>query len=202
MGRYYWSKKQEADNLKKISVYFLKKHGYLDWGWHSGTITWSLWNGEITASVDIQSCVSGREQYIRFIYSQTDRYTGEQNDLDYKIPLTTTPCYFSGKRYWFICPWYTNGNYCGRRVGVLYLGGKYFACRHCYNLTYKSRNLSGVYKIAGSTISFPELDRLKSEVKRSYYAGKITRKYKRYLEKQKKAFFQLQVTAESLDRKS
>jgi hypothetical protein len=28
---------------------------------------------------------------------------------------------------------------CGRRVAVLYMGGEYFACRHCYNLAYKSQ---------------------------------------------------------------
>lgn len=201
MGRYYWSKKEEADGLKQVSVSFLKKHGYFDYGWHSGTITWSR-NGEETGNISIQSSITENEQHVRFIYTQTNRYTGEQNDFDYKIPLTTTPCYFGGKRYWFTCPWCTNGVYCGRCVGVLYLGGKYFACRHCYNLTYKSKNLSGVYKIAGRTISFPELARLRDEVKRDYYAGKMTRKYKRYLEKQKKAFFQLQVIAESFGRKS
>jgi hypothetical protein len=42
---------------------------------------------------------------------------------------------------------------CGRRVGKLYLppGGKYFGCRHCYNLTYTSSNEShehdGLYRI-------------------------------------------------------
>ena len=30
---------------------------------------------------------------------------------------------------------------CGQRVVKLY-GGRYFLCRHCYNLTYPSRNVS------------------------------------------------------------
>ncbi|MCA9947859.1 MAG: hypothetical protein KC449_30465, partial [Anaerolineales bacterium] len=49
-------------------------------------------------------------------------------------------CNFGGHRYWFICPLTANGRYCGRRVGKLYLapGSRYFACRHCQNLTYRS----------------------------------------------------------------
>lgn len=199
MGRYYWSKKTEADSLKQVSISFLKEHGYLNQGWRSGTINWSR-NGENTGSISIQSSIDEHEQYIKFIYTQTDRDTGEKKDFDYKISLTTSPCYFGGKRYWFICPWYANGVYCGRRVDVLYLGDKYFACRHCYNLTYNSRNLGGISKVAGQVISEPELERLEAEAKRKYYAGKMTRRYKRYIKKQEKNLFQLKVMALGLDR--
>lgn len=199
MGRYYWSKKEEADGLKQVSVAFLRKHGYFNGGWHSGTITWSR-HGEKAGSMSVQSSIDESEQYIKFIYTQTDNNTGGKKDFDYKIPLTTTPCYFGGKRYWFICPLSVNGRYCGRRVGVLYKAGDYFGCRHCYDLTYNSRNRSGIFKTAGQTISIPELERLENEVKRKYYAGNMTRKYKRYLKKQRKALFQLQVIAEGLGR--
>jgi hypothetical protein len=33
-----------------------------------------------------------------------------------------------------------NGRHCGRRVGKLFLGGKYFLCRHCYNVAYTSQS--------------------------------------------------------------
>lgn len=199
MGRYYWSKKEEADSLKQVSVVFLNKYGYFSSGWKSGTITWSR-NREKTGNISIQSSIDVYEQYIRFIYTQTDNYSGEKTDLDYKIPLTTTPCYFGGKRYWFACPWYASGRYCGRRVGVLYLSGKCFACRHCNNLTYNSRNLSGFSKIAGQVISEPYLEELRQQIKRESYAGKMTRKFKRYLKKQRKAFFQLQTIVGGLDK--
>ena len=84
MGRYYWSKKEEADGLKQVSVSFIRKHGYLNEGWHSGTITWSR-NGEETGNISVQSSIGESEQYVRFIYTQTDRYTEEKNDFDYKI---------------------------------------------------------------------------------------------------------------------
>lgn len=198
MGRYYYSKREEADSLKKIGTAFLKKHGYFNNGWKFGNISWSR-NGEKTGNISIQACIDEDEQYVRCVYTQTERSSGIKTDLDYKIPLTTTPCYFGGKRYWFKCPWYANGVYCGKRVGVLYLSNKYFACRHCNNLSYNSRNLSGFSKAAGQVISEPELEELRQQVKTEYYAGKMTRRYKRYLKKQRKAFRQLQIVAMGLD---
>ncbi len=76
---------------------------------------------------------------------------------------------------------------------MLYKAGDYFGCRHCYNLTYNSRNLGGISKLAGQVISFPELERFENEVKRKYYAGEMTRKYKRLLKKQEKSLYQLKV---------
>ena len=190
MGRSLYSNRQEADYLKQVNVSFLKKHGYFNYGWRSGTVTWSR-QGEQTGNISIQSCIYENEKYIRFIYIQTDNYSGEKKDFDYKIPLTNTSCHFGGKRFWFKCPWYANGVYCGKRIGVLYKGGDYFACRHCYNLTYSSRKLSGASKIAGQVVSIPELEKLEKEAKTKFYAGKMTRKYKRYIKKQDKSHFQL-----------
>lgn len=197
MGRYYWNNKQEADSLKQVSVSFFRKHNYFNRGWKSGTVTFSR-NGEETGNISVHSSVNESEQYMRFIYTQTDRDTGEKKDLDYKIPLTTTPCNYGGVRYWFTCPWYVSDKYCGRRVGVLYLDGKHFACRHCHNLTYNSRNLSGISKVAGQVISAPELDKLESEIKRKYYAGKMTRKYKLFQKKGSKFTRQMMIVSRGL----
>lgn len=57
-------------------------------------------------------------------------WRGEQ--VTQEVSFDWTPCNYGGHRPWLICM------NCGRRVAVLYLGGKYFACRHCYNLTYTS----------------------------------------------------------------
>lgn len=189
MGRYYWSKKEEADSLKKIQIWWLKKQGYLN-GWASGTMSWTSGFSDNKSSVGVEISTHSDEPYLRIHYTQTAQ-DGTKQDFDYKIPLTTTPCHFGGCRLWFVCPWYANGKYCGRRVGVLYLGNKYFACRHCYNLTYNSRNLSGFLKMAGQVISIPELEGLEKEVKRRYYAGKMTRKYKMYQKKETKSLKQM-----------
>ncbi len=46
-----------------------------------------------------------------------------------------------GVRWWFICPLIKNSTPCRRRVGKLYIPPryKYFGCRHCYELSYRSR---------------------------------------------------------------
>lgn len=60
---------------------------------------------------------------------------GEVEKQNYPVRLQTTHCHYGGERYWFICP----AEGCGRRVAILYLGDKIFACRHCYQLAYKSQ---------------------------------------------------------------
>jgi hypothetical protein len=59
----------------------------------------------------------------------------EWEDVKEPVPLEWTPCNFGGERPWFICPRVA----CGRRVAILYGPGKYFLCRHCYELRYASQ---------------------------------------------------------------
>lgn len=177
MARYYSSKKGEADGLKKISVFFLRKHDYFC-GWKPGTITWTNGFTENKSSVDIAVSTTAGERYLKLKYTQT-AYDGERKDFDYKVWLTDTRCHFGGKRYWFICPLSVNGNYCGRRVAVLYLGGGYFGCRHCYNLTYESRNESRGAKfelLFKAITERDKIDKLKEEIKRNSYRGRPTKK--------------------------
>lgn len=138
MGRY--SFRDTVEDCLSIGIPWLSKHGYLC-GFMSGGIEWKR-QGEVTATIDIQvSVVGGWEgKHVRFQYIQTDSQTREKTEFDYKADLTTTPCNYGGVRYWFVCPLIVNGRPCGRRVANLYLppGGKYFGCRHCYDLTYRS----------------------------------------------------------------
>lgn len=181
MGRWSYSNKTEADDLKKIGVWFLKKHDYFC-GWRAGTITWTSGWSENKSSVGIEVSTLNNENYLRIHYTQTDNSSGEKKDFDYKIPLTTTPCRYGGKRYWFICPWYKNGIYCGRRVGVLYKDGDYFACRHCYNLTYNSRKQNASYRHHPffSIITIDQkIEKLEEKIKTPYYRGRPTKKQRR-----------------------
>ena len=41
-----------------------------------------------------------------------------------------------------MCP----GTGCGRRVAILYGPGKYFLCRHCYDLRYESQRENKIYR--------------------------------------------------------
>jgi hypothetical protein len=109
----------------------------------SGALHWTdAHTGEERASLgyEVNATMTGLPPYVRLHYSLTR--SGE--NLDYKVLLGTTRPRFGGLRWWFICPLIANGRKCGRRVGKLYLppGGKYYGCRHCYDLTYRSAQAS------------------------------------------------------------
>lgn len=169
--------KTEADSLKKIEIWWLKKHGYLI-GWKGGSIRWTHRPSGYESSVGIGVSTFGEDQSIRIYYTQTEE-DGTKKDFDYKIPLTTTPCYLGGYRYWFNCPWYANKIYCGKRVGVLYKGGDYFACRHCYNLSYASRNQSRSPLFSAFDLCFEgdEIAEKQANLRVKNWKGTPTKKY-------------------------
>jgi hypothetical protein len=74
--------------------------------------------------------------YVRLYYT----FTRTQEHMDYTIRLQTTGLYVGGLRWWFTCPLLKSGSRCNHRVSKLYLpsGGRYYGCRHCYDLTYQS----------------------------------------------------------------
>jgi len=138
MGRWEYSNRRTVEQCKSISTKFFKDKGYLcsneERSCH-GSIFWSHNGRSIGFGV---STFKGNE-YINLKYTITDKSTNQKTEIDYNAKLTWTPCNFGGRRWWFICPLVVNGQICSRRVGVLYLAsGKYFGCRHCYNLTYES----------------------------------------------------------------
>lgn len=175
--------KTVADNLYKLEIWWLKKYGYLD-GYRSGKIIWKYDYEEHGDNIGITSSVDGGDsKYLTLSYTQTD-HDGNKENLDYQVRLTTTPCNFGGYRYWFICPLSKNGITCNKRVGVLYLGDKYFGCRHCYDLTYdsKNRNRRSMHApLFQAMYDSKKADELRKQIKRCFYNGKPTRKFKRFL---------------------
>ncbi len=175
--------KIETGQCVRLSIFTLAKHRYFLDGYKSyrGT-TLSFINNFTGHESHIGAVISLMDGYEMLIldYSATLN-TGEIKDVESIFPLVTTPCNLGGVRYWFICSHENNGQRCGRRVGVLYMKGHEFACRHCHDLTYNSRKLSGRYKAAGNIISIPDLEAAEAKAKRMYYAGKLTRNYRRYL---------------------
>jgi hypothetical protein len=101
---------------------------------------WTWWNartGEQTSSIDYEVDTTDMAcPWVRLSYT----VTASQAKIDYRIRLQTTHLHFGGTRWWFTCPLVVHGRVCARRVGKLYLppGGRYFACRRCYELTYTS----------------------------------------------------------------
>ncbi len=178
--------KQEAEWSNGLSIFFLKKNGYLpkDGGYRSGVINWS-YNGENKNSIGLIANIGeDKDNYIKLQYTHTSNWTGEKESMDYRVELTTTPCNYGGKRYWFICPLSKNERYCGRRVGVLFSIGKWFGCRHCGEICYAVQLQSGNFRIG--SVSEPDVEKAYNEIKRFYYNGKLTRRHKRYLRLRKK----------------
>jgi hypothetical protein len=173
-------KKSEVDWCKKIEIWWLLRDIKEKNGYKYTTISWGD-NGS-RGSISVQVSVCNEEKYARFIYTQTDNNTGTKENFDYKVPIIETPCHFGNTRYWFKCPLYKNGQYCGRRIGVLYKDGDWFGCRHCYNLSYSSQNENKKYKY------YPlfrlmdlemKMEKLYKKAKRKTYGGKLTKKWKK-----------------------
>lgn len=172
--------RQEAEWSNRLSVNFLKKHRYLESGWRYGGIKWTYGLSGNESSIGFNVNIGGDEgDNIKLQYTHTSRDTGEKESMDFKIELTTTPCNYGGKRYWFICPLSKNGQYCGRRVGVLFSIGKWFGCRHCGDIAYAAQMKGGKWR--GSSVCLPDIEKAEKEVKRFYYNGRPTRKYRRVI---------------------
>ena len=83
------------------------------------------------------------------------------------VRLEMTPTQFGGRRWWFTCPLIVGRVACRRRVGKLYLppGGRYFGCRNCHNLTYRSaQEAHQAERLAGRLGLDPELAQLFSKL--------------------------------------
>lgn len=172
-----------VEDCRKVETWWLKKYQYLN-GFKWGGIEWTNGYSGVKNSINIQ--VDTNDLYIRFMYTKTDYYTDEKTDMDYRFNLTTTQCNYGGVRYWFICGLYSDGRYCGRRVGVLYKppNGKWFGCHHCWDLSYDERqkNRGGKYGALFRTLDIgAKADKLEEGIKRRFWRGRPTRKYRRLL---------------------
>ncbi len=135
-GRWTWhSKKATVENCLVLPVD--KQVIYA--GLHtSGIFTWrNTATGEEHSSIGYElNTLDPCAAWLR-LSSKLSR-TGEE--VNYTIDLTSTSPHFGGIRWWFLCPLAVNGRPCHRRVGKLYLppGARYFGCRTCHRLTYRS----------------------------------------------------------------
>jgi hypothetical protein len=137
---YRFDKKTTADECQSVDVRYLHREGLLTPG-HWFSLRWSRANRE-TGS--IRCTVMGNEKAERVILTYRHRSgpSGEWKEVREPVELAWTACNFGRERPWFICP----GSGCGRRVALLYGPGRYFLCRHCYDLVYESQRENGVYR--------------------------------------------------------
>jgi hypothetical protein len=151
-NRYRFDKKTTTDECRSLDVRKFHREGLLK----SGTsFSWRWWRaGRKVAFI-------GTLVYQdKLVLSYRSKLGGEWEDVKEPVSLEWTPCNFGGERPWFVCPGVVNGKRCGRRVAILYGPGKYFLCRHCYDLRYESqredkkdRALRRAQKIRGASVA-------------------------------------------------
>lgn len=181
MARYYYDGARDTvESTKSLSIFWLKENGYLGKdSYRYGGIKWSI-NGSPTGNINFSVNTYEEDRHIQLDYRARSGWETEWTDMDYKINLIKTPCFFGGFRWWFQCI------HCSRRVGVVYSSSNYFVCRYCANLSYDSCNENkrfryGIFRIFTDEV---KAEKLYKKIKTKFYRGKPTRKYKRYLELQ------------------
>lgn len=124
--------KQKAEDCRSLDVNRFHKGGCLRNGWQ-GNWTWSR-DGQQVASI---GCRTDQDR-ITLDY-KVRHYGGDWEPITQTVHITHIDCHFGGQRPYFHCSGIVNGRHCGRRVGKLYAGGKYFLCRHCYRINHSSQ---------------------------------------------------------------
>ena len=133
-----WGCHRKATTVEECRVLdlaqFARKGGFVEG--FTGSVTWS--RGE--EQTDEIGFSVGRADTGELVLSLSYRMSTTKENVEVPIRLETTPTPSGGRRWWGICPLIVNGNPCDRRLYKVYLppGGKYFGCRHCHRLTYKT----------------------------------------------------------------
>jgi hypothetical protein len=131
--RWDWHrKKKTVENCLGISTAYLRKEGLLNPDCETqGTFYWQSGNSSVGFRLFWRNAVPLLQL----------RYTINSERVELVCPMTATQPHYGGVRWWFVCPLIVNGVACRKRVGKLYAPPrqKYFGCRHCHNLSYRSR---------------------------------------------------------------
>jgi hypothetical protein len=128
-NRHRFDKKTTTGECNSLDVRRLYRDGLLK----PGTCFRSSWSRFDRETGSLHGFVYLDE--IVLSYRHRSGLGGEWEDVKEPVPLEWTSCNFGGERPWFLCP----GAGCDRRVAKLYGPGKYFLCRHCYDLRYESQ---------------------------------------------------------------
>lgn len=134
-GRWGWGyrKKTRVDQCRAFAIAHLLGDTPPAAG-YAGRLDWRGADGTVVASIRFAFVTASR---VRLDYVWGD----DAKPITLPFDLTDLPTPNGGTRYLAACPLVVAGVPCRRRVAKLYLppGSPYFGCRHCHQLTYRSR---------------------------------------------------------------
>ena len=156
------------DNLKTISITYLKKNGYLEPNqWQTGTISWNS-NGNPTGSISI--CVNTNPECYYIVLD----YKSNETPINYIVQLVSVPSNIGkGVVWYFICPKTL------KRCRKLYLAGTYFYHRSAFkDCMYEKQTYSKLGNALGAYFAVDDLhEQLRKKHFKKTYAGKPTKRY-------------------------
>lgn len=134
-------KKTTVEECRVLSIRDFNRAGILEEGeFNKGVLEWThKWTHERTAQLGFEVDMRTAPPVVRTYYDPMQEDDGRV--YQQTIPLTSNPCNFGGKRWWFRCPGMSKRNgHDQRRCAKLYLppGSVSFLCRECHDLTYRS----------------------------------------------------------------
>jgi hypothetical protein len=178
-SEYLDNKKLIADNLERLDIIDFNRFGLLN-GYSNAKKTlrdgWEM-------QLDAYPSRFGGELYLSFPAI-------DNGEPFLKVDFDITRCRLGGHRYWFLCP------KCRKRIGVLYgLDYNTWGCRHCFDLTYRSRVVSSREKliILNYQKALLKVTELKKKIKKRKYLGNPTKSFKR-LEKWEKRYARIGIS--------
>jgi hypothetical protein len=170
------------DEVKKVDISFLKKHGYLKPNQLKvGSVHWSR-NGENIGSISIRVCTHSENLFLEFDYKCN------QVPIKYKVQLVSAPSNLGkGVIWYFVCP------RTGKRCRKLYLADTYFyhreAFKGCmYEKQTQSKKSRYLDKMLGAYFKTDQLyEQLYKKNFKKQYAGKPTKNYLKLTQQIQKA---------------
>lgn len=99
-----------------------------------GGLAWGLGTGD-ESTIGYRVALEDGLLTVRLSYRWRD-----DSNVTIPVRMQQTRPHYGGRRWWFTCPLAIDGRRCERRVGKLHLpfGQRYFGCRKCYGLSYRS----------------------------------------------------------------
>jgi hypothetical protein len=123
-GRPSGYRKRKAENALPVDIRKWNRQGLIYPGSRI-TSSWSI-GGRVYSSIGA----------VAWADRLTLHYNHRGEPVEQDIMFTWTRCNFGGKRTWLVCP------FCHRRCAVIYSCGKYFACRICGGMVYRTQSES------------------------------------------------------------